>query len=425
MKKIIALLMALVMVFALAACGEQAAPAPAQEAEPTFEFDNDSTAFDTSTLTEDEVSKIKVGFIFLHDETSTYDLNFMTAAREACEGLGMVEGEDFLIKTNIPEGQECYDAAAELVDAGCNIVFADSFGHEPFMIQAAKEFPDVQFCHATGTQAHSTGLSNFHNAFATIFEGRYLGGVAAGMKLNEMIENGEITAEQAKIGYIGAYPYAEVKSGYTSFFLGARSVCPSATMEVTFTNSWYDPTLEKEGAIKLINNDCVLISEHADSMGAPTECESKGIPFVFYNGSAEADCPNTFIIASRINWTTFLQVMIGRVAKGEVLNGDWTGNLGNGAVEMTALNEKVAAPGTAEKLEEVKAALIAGTTKVFDTKTFTVGGKELTTYMADVNDLGTFTPDTEVVSDGYFHESEYRSAPYFDVDIDGITIIDQ
>ena len=425
MKKIIALLMALVMVFALAACGEQAAPAPAQEAEPTFEFDNDSTAFDTSTLTEDEVNKIKVGFIFLHDETSTYDLNFMTAAREACEGLGMVEGEDFLIKTNIPEGQECYDAAAELVDAGCNIVFADSFGHEPFMIQAAKEFPDVQFCHATGTQAHSTGLSNFHNAFATIFEGRYLGGVAAGMKLNEMIENGEITAEQAKIGYIGAYPYAEVKSGYTSFFLGARSVCPSATMEVTFTNSWYDPTLEKEGAIKLINNDCVLISEHADSMGAPTECESKGIPFVFYNGSAEADCPNTFIIASRINWTTFLQVMIGRVAKGEVLNGDWTGNLGNGAVEMTALNEKVAAPGTAEKLEEVKAALIAGTTKVFDTKTFTVGGKELTTYMADVNDLGTFTPDTEVVSDGYFHESEYRSAPYFDVDIDGITIIDQ
>ena len=425
MKKIIALLMALVMVFALAACGEQAAPAPAQEAEPTFEFDNDSTAFDTSTLTEDEVNKIKVGFIFLHDETSTYDLNFMTAAREACEGLGMVEGEDFLIKTNIPEGQECYDAAAELVDAGCNIVFADSFGHEPFMIQAAKEFPDVQFCHATGTQAHSTGLSNFHNAFATIFEGRYLGGVAAGMKLNEMIENGEITAEQAKIGYIGAYPYAEVKSGYTSFFLGARSVCPSATMEVTFTNSWYDPTLEKEGAIKLINNDCVLISEHADSMGAPTECESKGIPFVFYNGSAEADCPNTFIIASRINWTTFLQVMIGRVAKGEVLNGDWTGNLGNGAVEMTALNEKVAAPGTAEKLEEVKAALIAGTTKVFDTKTFTVDGKELTTYMADVNDLGTFTPDTEVVSDGYFHESEYRSAPYFDVDIDGITIIDQ
>ncbi|MBR2583001.1 MAG: BMP family ABC transporter substrate-binding protein [Oscillospiraceae bacterium] len=423
MKKIIAMLLALVMVFALAACGKTAAPENA--AEPTFEFDNDSTPFDVSTLTPDEVAKIKVGFIFLHDENSTYDLNFMNAARQACEGLGMVEGQDFFLKTGIPEGQECYDAAAELVDAGCNIVFADSFGHESFLIQAAKEFPEVQFCHATGTQAHSAGLPNFHNAFATIFEGRYLGGVAAGMKLNEMIESGKITAEEAKLGYIGAYPYAEVKSGYTSFFLGARSVCPSATMEVTFTNSWYDPTLEKEGAIKLINNGCVVLSEHADSMGAPTECEANGIPFVFYNGSAEADCPNTFIVASRINWVTFMQVMIGRVAKGETLNADWTGTLANGSVELTALNEKVAAPGTAEKLEEVKAGLINGTIKVFDTKTFTVDGKELTTYAADVNDLGTFTPDTESIVNGEFAESAFRSAPSFDIDIDGITIIDK
>ena len=419
MKKIIALILALTMVFALAACGKKAEPEATPE--PTFPFDNDSTPFDVSTLTSDDVKNVKVGFIFLHDETSTYDLNFMNAAKQACENCGV----EYVIKTNVPEGQECYDKAAELVDAGCTVVFADSFGHESFMIQAAKEFPDVQFCHATGTQAHSAGLPNFHNAFATIFEGRYLGGVAAGMKLNQMIEEGKITADQAKIGYIGAYPYAEVKSGYTSFFLGARSVCPSATMEVTFTNSWFSPDLEKEAAIKLIDRGCVLLSEHADSMGAPTECESKGIPFVFYNGSAEADCPNTFIIASRINWVTFMQVMIGRVAKGETLNADWTGNLANGSVEMTALNEKVAAPGTAEKLEEVKAGLIAGSIKVFDTKTFTVGGKELTSYAADVNDLGTFTPDTESIVNGEFAESVFRSAPSFDVDIDGITIIDK
>ena len=155
-------------------------------------FDNDSTPFDVSTLTEEEIGKIKVGFIFLHDETSTYDLNFMNAAREACTGLGMVEGEDFLIKTNIPEGQECYDAACELVDAGCNIIFADSFGHESYMIQAAREFPDVQFCHATGTHAHAEGLSNYHNAFASIYEGRYLAGIAAGMKLNQLIDEGKL-----------------------------------------------------------------------------------------------------------------------------------------------------------------------------------------------------------------------------------------
>ncbi len=421
MKKILALVLAVVMCLALVACGAKTeTAAPEVTPEPTFPFDNDSTPFDVSTLTAEEVKPIKVGFIFLHDETSTYDLNFMNAAFQACENTGV----DYIVKTNIPEGQECYDAAAELVDAGCNIIFADSFGHESFMIQAAKEFPDVEFCHATGTQAHSAGLPNFHNAFATIYEGRYLGGVAAGLKLNQMIEEGQITADQAKLGYIGAYPYAEVKSGYTSFFLGARSVCPSATMEVTFTNSWFSPDLEKEAAIKLINNGCVVLSEHADSMGAPTECESKGIPFVFYNGSAVKDCPNTFICASRINWVPFMEVMIGRVAKGQDLNKDWTGTLAINSVEMTDVNTNVAAPGTAEKLAEVAAGLIDGSIKVFDTSTFTVGGKALDSYLADVNDLGTFTPDTESIVNGEFAESVFRSAPTFDIDIDGITNID-
>ena len=239
MKKTIALLLALVMVFALAACGQSAAPAPSAapaEAAPAAE---------PAAEPAEEAPALKAGFIFLHDETSTYDLNFMNAAKEACEKLGLKDGTGYIIKTNIPEGQECYDAAAELVDEGCNFIFADSFGHESFMIMAAKEFPDVQFCHATGTQAHTVGLANYHNGFASIYEGRFLGGVAAGLKLNEMIDAGAITPEQAKVGYIGAFPYAEVKSGYTSFFLGVRYACPSATMEVTFTNSWYDPTLEK------------------------------------------------------------------------------------------------------------------------------------------------------------------------------------
>ena len=420
MKKILALILALAMVFALAACGQSAAPAATEATpEPTFPFDNNSDAFDVSTLSADEIKDIKVGFIFLHDENSTYDANFLNAAVEACEGIGM----PYILKTNIPEGQECYDAACELIDEGCNLIFADSFGHESFMIQAAKEYPEVEFCHATGTQAHSAGLANYHNAFATIFEGRYLAGVAAGLKLNEMIAAGQFTADEAKIGYVGAYPYAEVKSGYTSFFLGVRSVCPTVTMEVTFTNSWYDEALEKEGAQKLIDDGCKLISQHADSMGAPTACENAGVPNVSYNGSTMSVAPNTYIIASRINWVTFMQVMIGRVAKGEKLNADWTGNLENGAVELCELNEAVAAAGTAAKLEEVKAGLINGSIKVFDTNTFTVGGQAVSTYQADINDLGTFTGDTEVIGNGQFNESLYRSAPAFDLDIDGITII--
>ena len=363
---------------------------------------------------------VKIGFIFLHDENSTYDLNFLNAAKEACEEMGV----EYVLKTNIPEGQECYDAAAELVeDYGCNIVFADSFGHESFMIQAAKDYPNVQFCHATGTKAHTEKLDNYHNAFASIYEGRFLAGVAAGMKLNEMIAAGQFAPEEAKIGYIGAYPYAEVKSGYTSFFLGARSICPTATMEVTFTNSWYDEALEKEGATKLISNNCKMISQHADSMGAPTACEDAGVPNVSYNGSTVAACPNTFIVSSRINWAPYFKYMVDCVVKGEAIAADWTGTIETGSVELSEINEQAAAEGTAAKIEEVKAGLENGTIKVYDTATFTVNGEALTTYLADVDDMGDFVGETEVVIDGYFHESEFRSAPYFDLDIDGITLL--
>ena len=369
-----------------------------------------------------EAAPVKVGFIFLHDENSTYDLNFINAAKQACEEMGV----EYVLITNIDEGQQCYDAAAELVeDEGCNIVFADSFGHESFMIQAAKDYPEVQFCHATGTQAHTVGLDNYHNAFASIYEGRFLAGVAAGMKLNEMIEAGQFSAEEAKIGYVGAYPYAEVKSGYTSFFLGARSICPTATMEVTFTNSWYDEALEKEGATRLINDGCKLISQHADSMGAPTACENAGVPDVSYNGSTIDACPNTFIVSSRIDWAPYMKHMIECVQTGAAIEADWTGTIETGSVVLTDVNEAVAAAGTVEKIEEVKAALLDGSVKVFDTAAFTVGGEALTSYLADVDDMGDFVGETEVIEDGAFQESKFRSAPYFDLDIDGITIIDQ
>ena len=367
-----------------------------------------------------EGTKVKIGFIFLHDENSTYDLNFINGAKEACEKLGV----EYVLKTNIGESEDCYNTAADLADDGCNIVFADSFGHEDYMIQAAKEYPNVQFCHATGTKAHTEGLANFHNAFASIYEGRFLGGIAAGLKLNQLIEEGKITADQAKLGYIGAYTYAEVISGYTSFFLGARSVCPTATMEVTFTGSWYDPTLEQEGAIKLINDNCVVISEHADSMGAPTEFQKNGIPFVFYNGSAAEACPDTYIVASRINWAPYFEFIINAVANGEEIPADYTGTINTGSVVLAELNEAAAAPGTKEAIEEATAKLASGELKVFDTATFTKDGAALESYQADVDTDAAYTPDTEVIADGYFHESEFRSAPYFDIQIDGITLLD-
>ena len=391
MKKIIALALTLVMIFALAV--------PAASA---------------------EAKEVKVGFIFLHDEQSTYDLNFMKAAQAACEKLGI----EYINKVGIPEGQECYEAAMDLVDEGCNIVFADSFGHEDYMIQAAMECPEVEFCHATGTRAHTEGLANYHNAFASIYEGRFLAGIAAGLKLQEMINNGDITADQAKIGYVGAFTYAEVISGYTSFFLGVRHVVPEATMEVTFTGSWYDLSLEAEGAQKLIDDGCVLISQHADSLGAPSTCEAAGIPNVSYNGSTIEAGPNTFIVSSRINWEPYFEYIIGQVQNGEAIDADWTGSIATGSVELTDVNEAVAAEGTVEAIEAAKAAFEAGELHVFDTDTFTVDGSKLESYMADVDTDPAYEGDTEVISDGYFHESEFRSAPYFDLQIDGITLLD-
>ena len=363
---------------------------------------------------------LKFGFIYLHDENSTYDNNFLTAAKEACEKMGV----EMINKTNIDESDACKEAALDLVDQGCDIIFADSFGHEDFMIEAAKANPDVQFLHATGTKAHTEKLDNFHNAFASIYEGRYLAGVAAGMKINEMIEAGKFTKDEAKMGYVGAHPYAEVKSGYTSFYLGAKSVCPTVTMEVKFTGSWYDETLEKEAANKLISDGCVLISQHADSMGAPTACESAGVPNVSYNGSTVKACPNTFIVSSKINWAPYFEYAIKCVQEGKAIDTDWTGTVATGSVELTEVNEKAAAKGTQEAVDTAKADLESGKVKVFDTANFTVKGETLKSYKADVDTDAEFKGDTEVIKDGVFEESEYRSAPYFDLDIDGISVIE-
>ncbi|MBR2897444.1 MAG: BMP family ABC transporter substrate-binding protein [Oscillospiraceae bacterium] len=407
MKKILALLLALIMVFGLVACGETAAPA-----------ENNETAAGANP--------VKVGFIFLHDEQSTYDLNFIKAAKEAYTELGV----EYVQKVGIPEGQECYEAAMDLVDEGCNIVFADSFGHEDYMIQAAKECPNVEFCHATGTKAHTEGLANYHNAFASIYEGRYLAGIAAGMKLNELIEQGKLTDKNynpdgtVKVGYVGAYTYAEVISGYTSYFLGLRSVVPNAAMEVTFTGSWYDMALETEGAQKLIDNGCAVISQHADSLGAPSACEAAGVPNISYNGSTIEAGPNTFIVSSRINWAPYFKYIIGQVQAGQPIDTDWTGTIATGSVELSEINTAAAAAGTAEAIEAAKAELAAGTLHVFDTEKFTVEGAKLESYMADVDTDEAYTKDTEVIADGYFHESEFRSAPYFDLQIDGITLLD-
>ena len=374
---------------------------------------------------------IKIGLITLHDENSTYDKNFIDAMYEAVANLGLNKDTQLIISRNIPEGNECYNAAVDLVENGCNVIFADSFGHEQYLMQAAWEYPDVRFCHATGTKAHTAKYGNYYNAFASIYQGRYLAGVAAGMKLQEMVAAGKITDDNKddngniKLGYVGAFAYAEVVSGYTSWYLGVKSIVPKVAMDVTFTGSWYDPTAEQEGAESLIARGCAIISQHADSMGAPNACEKKGVPNVSYNGSTVATCRNTFIVSSRINWAPYYEYVVGCAVNGTEIKVDWTGDLSTGSVLLTEVGPAAAA-GTQAKLDEVTAKLVSGEIKVFDCNNFTVNNSKLTSYLADVDDMGDFVKETEaIVNGGYFAESapEHRSAPYFDIKIDGITLL--
>ena len=420
--KVLALILAVAVlataVFALTACKDDTTEGeitlPPYEAIETPDYSSVTVPAD-----------FKIGFIFLHDANSTYDKNFIDAAEEAVAAMGLTDAQ-VEYRTNIDESEECYNTARELVDAGCDVIFADSFGHETYMLKAAKEFPNVEFCHATGTMAHTEGLANFHNGFASIYEGRYLAGIAAGMKLKELYgdENGNVSAENAKIGYVGAFTYAEVISGYTSFYLGAKSVVSNVTMEVTFTGSWYDEAAEREGANNLISRGAKLISQHADSMGAPSACEVAGVPNVSYNGSTYSACPNTFIVSSRINWVPYFKYIIAQKVKGEAIAADYTGSIKDGSVVLTNLGSAAAA-GTVEAIVAARTQLANGTLNVFDTSKFTVGGETKTSYKADVDTDDNYTPDTEVIENGIFRESKYRSAPYFDLRIDGITLLDE
>ncbi len=371
---------------------------------------------------------LKIGLICLHGEESTYDKNFIDAMKSVVQEMYGNDWENHLeIKTGIDESSECLETANELAKT-CHLVFADSFGHEDYMIQAAAQNPSVRFCHATGTKAHTTNLGNYSNAFASIYQGRYLAGYAAGLKLN-MLKEAAGSSFVAKIGYVGAFPYAEVVSGYTSFFLGVKAAYDGndLSMTVRYTSSWYNYDAEYEAAKALVEQDhCVLISQHADSMGAPTLCKEKNVPNVTYNIETKDTCAATYTAYSRINWAPYFRYIANCTINGIRIDADWTGTIENGAVEF-AVSDKADVWGSAltqasvaAAVEVQKLALIAGK-EVFDTDTFTVNNASVTTYLADVNDWGDFAGETEVILGGVFQESLFRSAPYFDLRIDGIT----
>ena len=361
-------------------------------------------------------ASFKVGVIYIGDENEGYTEAHMKGIQEMKKSLGLTDAQ-VIEKKCIPEDEKAYDAAIDLAEQGCKYIIGTSFGHESYLIQVAKEYPDIVFAHATGYQAGLSGLKNMHNFMPSVYQSRYVSGVVAGLKLNDMIASGKITAAQAKIGYVGAYPYAEVVSGYTSFFLGVRSVCPSATMEVRYTNSWADMTLEKETAEALIAAKCVLISQHADTTGAPTACEARGVPCVGYNVDMIAVAPNAALTSAALNWGAFYTMSAKAVMAGESFDVDWSKGYSDGAVYTTAINSKVATADAQAKVDAAVNGIINGSVKVFDTATFTVGGKSIETLIAEGGDFAKYAV---YVKDGAFNEQNGFAAPAFDLRIDGI-----
>ena len=413
-KRILAMLLAGSMIFGLAACSggsdaEESTPAGTDTAE-------------TAPVETDGVKTVKVGLICIGDENDQgYTYNFIRGQEAATEALAAKGiNVEWSVKWNIGEDSSCEEANIELAEEGCQLIINNSFGFEEYMLKVAPDYPDVQFIACTNQASAVDDLANTHNAFANIYEGRYLAGVVAGMKMQELIDNGEITADQAVIGYVGAYSFAEVISGFTAYYLGAKSVCPSVTMKVNFVGSWSDATLEGNAAQALCDEGCIMISQHSDNTTPATAAQAAGAFHTGYNNDMISIAPEASLIGTRIDWSIYFEYAIEAVANGQEFDQDWCHGMDEGAVVMTPLNEEIAAPGTAEKLAEVEEQIRSGALQVFDTSTFTVDGAEMTTCMAIDTD-GDFVADSEeAVFDGAFHESYFQSAPYFTARIDGI-----
>ena len=423
-KKVLALLLVCAMALALVACGGNN---NTQQPSNSGGSDAQQPAADGGGNGEGEAKSVKVGLICIGDENDQgYTYNFIRGKEAATEALAANGiNVEWVVKWNIGEDSGCEDANIELAEDGCDLIINNSFGFEPFMLKVAPDYPEIEFIACTNQASWGDGLENTHNAFANIYEGRYLAGVVAGMKLQQMIDDGEITADQAIIGYVGAFSFAEVISGFTAYYLGARSVCPSVTMKVQFVGSWSDATEEANAASALADMGCVMISQHSDNTTPATTAQSKGVFHTGYNNDMIGVAPEASLIGTRIDWAPYFEYAIGSVANGGSFDQDWCHGMDMGAVVMTPLNEDIAAPGTAEKLAEVEDQLRSGKLQVFDTSTFTIGGEALSSAFALDTD-GDFTPDSEeAVFDGAFHESHFQSAPYFALRIDGIEWINE
>ncbi len=440
MKRLLCLFLVCVLMVAVAltcaSCdNKEEAESDISVDEPTtygFEGTKELAASGVQALTAPTVtgdaSAVKIGIILVGDETEGYTKAHMDGITEAAAKLGISE-DQLIWKKKVEETDAVTEAGEQLISDGCTYIFSNSYGHQSYMTELARSHSDIHFVAVTGDTAASDGLSNFSNAFTNVFESRYVSGVVAGLKLKELVEEGKLSdsnydGENIRVGYVGAYTYAEVISGYTAFYLGIQSVVSNVVMDVEFTDSWFDFDKEKAAAAKLIGQGCVIIGQHADSAGAPTAVqeafnEGKVAYSIGYNVSMLDVAPTAALTSASNVWEVYYEYAFATAINGGDITTNWAAGYQEGAVTVTEFGS-ACADGTADKVAEVVSKIKSGELKVFDTSKFTVDGKTVTWAYATDSD-GDFVYDmNNVIADGCYYESRVQSAPSFALQIDGI-----
>lgn len=354
---------------------------------------------------------VRIGVALIDAEDAAESEAQRAGIEQALEALAM-DGGEVVWRFGTGEEQGLFEALQACADEGCNLIFTNPHGgHQRSVERAAKKNPQAEFVAVGGDSAKASGLSNLHNASPRLFEAQYVAGIAAGLKLGGLIERGE-TEQDAQLGYIAPFPDAEAISGYTAYFLGARSVCPGLTMTVRYLNTWKSATAEYEAACELLDEGCIVIAG-GTAGGAAEACREKrdsGIPALCAQELNEA----------RAQWSVLYEELIDAFRTGRTLPTDWSGGFDRDAVMLTQIGEAAEA-GTADAQSAAAAALRDGTLQVFRTDSFTVGGQTVTSALVTDTD-GDLMPDCdEAISDGAFCECFFRSAPYFTLRVDGIT----
>ena len=365
------------------------------------------TPADTDTV-------LKVGFIYENDGSTPFTYNFMLA-QEALERQ-YPDRVHILSRSNV-RASETEEPLRELVKKGCAVIFINNDSTQ--VRSMALEYPKVEFCQiSVGSDASSADPANYHTFSGEIYQGRYVSGVAAGMKLKELMENGVIGSDKALIGFVGAFPTAEIISGYTAFLLGVRSVVPQATMKVRYTNTWSNYAKEKAAAQTLIREGCIVISQHTNTTGPAVACEEASafltVIHVGYNQSMIDLAPSVSLVSTRINWTPYITGAVGAVlahkpiekaVEGSAHGNDMSAGLDKNWVEILELNKHIAAEGTSEKIAQL-------------TEAFHKGGIDV--FRGDYTGVDPSNPaDTIDLNKGYI-ENENSSAPSFHYVLDGV-----